>query len=189
MLELFSVPVKLLLTYGYSALFLWSILEGEIGLMLSGWLASEGAVFSYGESIAVAIAGATIGDFSLYLLGRLFSRNIGKWLQLHYRDKEREVERWVEEWGALVVVFERFIYGTHIPALLTVGMMRFGLAQFIFFDIIGIVLWAFTFVTIGFYFGHSAIHFILLAQRNILFLLFLVFLLVLYIRARKAERE
>ena len=189
MLELFAVPVKLLLTYGYSALFLWSILEGEIGLMLSGWLASEGAVFSYGGTIAVAIAGATIGDFSLYLLGRLFSRNIGKWLQSHYRDKEREVERWVEKWGALVVVFERFIYGTHIPALLTVGMMRFGLAKFIVFDIIGIALWAFTFVTIGYYFGHSAIHFILLAQKNILFLLFLFFLLALYLRARKAERE
>ena len=57
MLSLFAWPIHLLLKHGYLALFLWSVTEGEIGLMLSGWLASEGQVFTYKGIIAVAISG------------------------------------------------------------------------------------------------------------------------------------
>ncbi len=185
MLELFTFPVKLLLSHGYLALFVWSIFEGEIGLMLAGWLASEGKVFTYVHTLEVAIAGAIIGDLLLYLIGRLFAQSMERWLEERYRKKKHEVERWIQRWGSWVVVFERFIYGTHIPALITVGISGFGFFKFLIFDLVGIVLWAFTFVTIGFHFGHSAIHYILLAQKNVLLIVFLLFLLALYIKSRR----
>ena len=186
MWTLFSYPVQLLLSYGYTALFIWSIFEGELGLMLAGWLASEGRVFSYPHILAVAIVGALIGDMVLYSLGRVFGRSMEKWLLQHYREKQRKVEMWFRRWGAWVVVFERFVYGTHIPALLTVGMSGFAFPRFLLFDIIGVVLWASTFVTIGFCFGRDAIHIILFAQRNLPLVLFVIFVLIIYKKMRKS---
>jgi membrane protein DedA with SNARE-associated domain len=38
-LKLFTYPIKFLVFDGYLGLFIWSILEVEIGLILAGWLA------------------------------------------------------------------------------------------------------------------------------------------------------
>ena len=185
MLTLFSYPIHLLLQYGYQALFIWSITEGEIGLMLAGWLASEGKVFTYTGIIETAIAGAIIGDFVIFVTGRLSGRRVKKWLS-RYHDKEVWIREWFRKWGALVIVFERFVYGTHIPALLTIGISGYAFVKFLFFDIIGVILWAFTFTSIGYYFGESAIDMILFAQKNILVILFIILMLLLY---RKASQS
>jgi len=180
MFELFMFPVKILLHYGYTALFIWSIFEGEIGLILTGWLISRGEVFTFEHAVIVAISGALLGDFIVYTIGRLFGKKARKWLKVRYGKKYLSIEKWFKKWGAWVVVLERFVYGTHVPALLTVGMSGFGFFKFLFFDIIGVVLWAFTFVTIGYYFGQEAINIILFIQKNIILFLFLVFLVLLY---------
>ncbi len=187
MLEIFMFPVQLLLHYGYTALFIWSLFEGEIGLMLAGWLISQGKVFTYEHAIIVAISGAIIGDFTVFTIGKLLGKKARRWLCKRYREKQRSIEKWFKKWGAWVVVLERFIYGTHIPALLTVGMSGFGFFKFLFFDIIGVVLWAFTFVTIGYYFGQDAIQIILFVQKNILLVLFLVVLFVLYRKSKESS--
>ena len=185
MLSLFAWPIHLLLKHGYLALFLWSVTEGEIGLMLSGWLASEGQVFTYKGIIAIAISGAIIGDFTIFITGKLFGKKAKKWLS-RYKEKEEFVLAWFKKWGSLVIVFERFVYGTHIPALLTVGMSGYPFWKFMIFDIVGVVLWAFTFTSVGFYFGESAINIILFAQKNIFLVLFVILLIVLYRKGKNS---
>jgi len=187
LMTLFAYPVHLLQAYGYTALFIWSLFEGEIGLMLTGWLASHGEVFTYEHAIIVAISGAIIGDFTVFTIGKLLGKKARRWLHKRYREKQHSIEKWFKKWGAWVVVLERFIYGTHIPALLTVGMSGFGFFKFLFFDIIGVVLWAFTFVTIGYYFGQEAINVILFVQKNILLVLFLIVLVVLYRKSKEVS--
>ena len=177
--SLLLFPVKLLLTYGYTALFLWSIMEGEVGLILSGWLASEQRVFQYENIILVAIAGAFIGDLLLFLVGRIFAKRTQHWFEKHPK-KERSVMRWLGKWGALLIVFERFIYGTHIPVLLTIGMSGYSFMKFLIYDFIGIVLWSVTFVSVGYYFGQNAVNLILLIQKNILAVLFFLLLFLLF---------
>lgn len=171
--SLFSYPVQLLLGHGYLALFIWSILEGEIGLMLAGWLASEGRVFSYQGVIIVAMAGAMIGDTSVFLTGRIFKKKVARWLQ-HHPDRKKQADRYVGRYGPWVIIFERFIYGTHIPVLLSIGMTGFSFWRFFLFDMIGIVLWAFAFVSIGYRFGNEVIQLVIFAQKNLL----LVFILL-----------
>ena len=182
----FSYPVHLLLAHGYVALFIWSVLEGEIGLMLAGWLASEHLVFSYEKVILVAIAGAFLGDMFTFTFGRVFEKRALAWLQHHPKQYKR-VKMWLKRWGAIVIIFERFIYGTHIPVLLSLGMSGYSFWKFLLFDIIGIVLWAVTFVSIGYYFGRSAIDIILLVQKNIFVVLFflILFLTIFYTKQEK----
>jgi len=45
----------------------------------------------------------------------------------------------------------------HIPVLLTLGMSGYRFSTFFLFDLVGIVLWALAFVSIGFLFGHQTI--------------------------------
>ena len=186
--NLFSYPVHLLLTHGYAALFMWSVLEGEIGLMLAGWLASEHRVFTYSDVVTVAMAGAAIGDLLVFLSGRLFEKRALAWLNAH-PDKKRTAMGWLKKWGPFVIVFERFIYGTHIPVLLTIGMSGYSFLKFLFFDLVGIVLWAFTFVSIGFYFGHGAIDLILFAQKNVFVVLFFVSLFALILFSQNGDNR
>ena len=173
LLQLFSLPVFVLVKYGYLALFIWSILEGEIGLMLTGWLASRGGVFTFEGAFAVAVAGAFIGDNAVFLFGRLFERRAMAWLERSSWKKER-VLTWFQRWGSLLIVFERFIYGTHIPALLTVGMSGYPYLKFLFFDIVGIILWAAVFLSIGYHFGQQAVNLVLFIQKNFVLVLFIL---------------
>ena len=75
--NLYNAPVSgienkfiyLLKTYGYIILFAWSILEGEIGLIMAGLLAHTGDMNLY---IAVFIAGlgGFAGDQIYFYIGR-----------------------------------------------------------------------------------------------------------------------
>jgi membrane protein DedA with SNARE-associated domain len=186
--NIFSYPVHLLLMHGYAALFVWSVLEGEIGLMLAGWLASEHRVFTYSDVIMVAMAGAVLGDLLVFMAGRLFEKRALAWLDAH-PDKKRMALAWLRKWGPFVIVFERFVYGTHIPVLLTIGMSGYRFAKFLFFDILGIVLWAFTFVSIGYFFGHNAIDLILFAQKNLFVVLFFLLLFTLILFSQNGDNR
>ena len=187
-LQLFSIPVFVLMKYGYLALFLWSILEGEIGLMLTGWLASRGEVFTFEGAFAVAVAGAFLGDNAVYLFGRLFEHRAMAWLERSRWKKER-VLAWFQKWGSSLIVFERFIYGTHIPALLTVGMSGYPYWKFLLYDILGILLWASAFLSIGYHFGQKAVELILFAQKNLVLVLFVLGIFFLLFLARQEEKE
>jgi len=169
-LHLFIYPIQFLLTYGYLGLFLWSVLEGEIGLMLAGWLARHGEVFSFDKVVLVATLGALIGDTITFSIGRFFESKVKRWLDSHPTKKEKAL-RWIREYGPYVIIFERFIYGTHIPVLLLFGMSGYSYRRFYFFDIIGVTLWALTFTFIGYFFGDRAIQLILFIQKNIFTLL------------------
>jgi membrane protein DedA with SNARE-associated domain len=182
MLKLFEIPIHLLLSYGYPALFMWSILEGEVGLMLAGWLASEQKVFDYTTTIYVAIAGALVGDHLLYFFGRLFATKAKAWLD-ECGEKRVRVEGWFRRYGALLIVFERFVYGTHLPTLLSIGISEYPYWKFLRYDLLGIVLWAVTFVSIGFYVGNSAFELIVLLQKNALWVIVAIALILLYKKA------
>ncbi len=157
--------------------------------MLSGWLSSRGEVFTVEGAILTAIAGALIGDASLFLFGKLFEKRAKRWLAKE-RGREEKFSRWFNRWGAWVIIFERFIYGTHIPALLTIGVSGYSFLKFLIFDIIGIIFWSVTFVYIGYYWGESAIDFMLFIQKNLLVFISIVAVIIfIFIMKRVKEEE
>ncbi len=170
--------------FSYTVLFFWSVLEGEIGLALAGLMVKEGR-FDYPTVLAVTVSGALIGDFSLYALGRL-SKSRAEALLEKYRNRLVRIEAWFQRFGALIVVFERFIYGTHIPALLMLGVSGFSFWKFLVLDIVGVVLWALTFTILGYYFGHAVVDVLTFVQRH----LTVAFLAILFFYAIYAlQRE
>jgi len=184
-LHFFVFPLKLLITHGYLALFIWSILEGEIGLMLSGWLASKHIVFEYEKVILIAVTGAFIGDLITFSFGKLFKKEAQNWLDKHPQ-KAKIVRSFIKRWGTLVIIFERFVYGTHIPTLLTLSMGGYSFFKFLIFDILGVILWAFTFVSIGYFLGSHAIEIVVLIQKNIVVMFFILFVIFIIWLVKKS---
>ncbi|BCD67860.1 DedA family protein [Nitratiruptor sp. YY09-18] len=186
-LKLFTYPVHLLLGYGYVALFIWSVLEGEIGLMLAGWLAHKGKVFTYENIILIASIGALLGDTFTFSVGRFFKNRAQKWLNTHPQ-KKKIANRLVRKYGSLIIIFERFIYGTHIPVMLTLGMTGYSYAKFFLYEIVGVFLWAVTFTSIGYYLGDTAIQIVILLQKRLLALI-LILLFIYWIYTIFTEDE
>ncbi|MCF7844025.1 DedA family protein [Candidatus Gracilibacteria bacterium] len=137
-------------TYGYLAVFVWSIFEGETVVLLAGALSYNGYLSFY-TVIIWAFLGAAIGDFGWYLLGRYkgekifnkypkFKKFVGKPVALVNKYPER------------LAFLMRFMYGFRHVVPFSLGMSSITTGRFIFWNSLGGVCWAFVFSGIGFVF-------------------------------------
>ena len=167
--------------FSYWVLFVWSLFEGEIGLALGGFLSKEGDLL-FSKVVIIAILGAFISDISIFLIGKYANTKIEKWLK-NYKNRLRLIKIWFKKNVIWLILFERFIYGTHIPSLLFIGMSGYSFWKFLIFDIIGIIMWAITFTTLGYYFGERVIDVIMLLQQHLSILFIMLFLgLIIFIQ-------
>ncbi len=162
----------------YPVLFVWSILEGEIGLTLGGLLAKEG-VLRFEYVVAIATAGAFIGDLSVFFVGRFFSKKVDIW----FADKKEQIDAVrsaFARYGSWLIFFERYLYGAHIPTLLIIGSSKYSFLKFLLLDIIAVFIWALTFVTLGYTFDKEFIALLnLISKYMSAFIILLLFLFVL----------
>ena len=173
--------MNILLTYGYLGLFIWSILEGEFGFMFAGILIKHG-YFSFEKVFFIALSGAVIGDSVSFFIGR-FSKKIAQKILKKYEKILNSIENWIKTYGSLVIIFERYLYGTHIPTMILLGMSGFSFKKFLFFEIIGVSIWALTYILIGYFLGDYAISLFNLIVQNFSFfivLFFIVYFLIKY---------
>lgn len=169
--------------FSYTVLFIWSVFEGEIGLTLAGMMSKNGS-FDFFRVLFIAISGALIGDISLFLLGRFASKKVELWLE-QYAERLSKIKHWFKHNAAWLIIFERFVYGTHIPALLFIGMSRYSFVKFLFFELLGVSLWAFTFISMGYIFANNIIDIVLVVQRHVsLFLLFVLLFVILLVQKK-----
>jgi membrane protein DedA with SNARE-associated domain len=125
--------------------------------------------------------GALIGDTITFTIGRFFKKFALSWLNKH-PDKKKLAENLIRQYGAFVIIFERFIYGTHIPVMLIFGMIGYSYIKFFIYEIIGTFLWAITFTSIGYFFGKKAIEFMIVIQKDLVGFLFLILIIILFIK-------
>lgn len=162
----------------YPILFIWSILEGEIGLTLGGLLAKKG-VLRFEYVVAIATAGAFIGDLSVFLIGRFFSKKVDVWFASK-KEQVKSIQNAFAKYGSWLIFFERYLYGAHIPTLLIIGSSKYSFLKFLVLDIIAVFIWATTFVTLGYLFDKEFIALLnLISKYMSAFIILLVFILVL----------
>ena len=143
---------QLIASYGYYAVFLGALLEGETLVVMAGFAAHRGYL-ELPWVMACAGAGGFLGDQFYFYLGRRhgdFVRN-----RIHFLEQHTgRVNRLLARYGVLVIVLMRFVYGRIVgPALL--GMSEVAAWRFALFNFCGAVLWAALIGGIGFLFGRS----------------------------------
>ncbi len=156
---------QLIKTAGYPLLFVLVMSEssgvpipGETALIAAAVLASQGKL-EIVLVIAIAAAGAIVGDNIGYVIGR----NGGRWLlerpgAFHRQRQEvlRVGEPFFETHGPKAVFFGRFLLGLRIWASWLAGATRMRWRSFALWNAIGGISWACTIGLLAYLLGSSA---------------------------------
>lgn len=144
----------LIASYGYTALAVGALLEGETILMVAGFAAHRGYLDIYAV-IGLAAACGFFGDQVFFWLGR---RHGAAMLQ-HWPSVSRQadrVHRLIERYHAPVIIGVRFAYGLRIAGPILIGMSTISSLRFAALNGLGAILWATLFVSVGWVFGQAA---------------------------------
>ncbi|MDX6021841.1 DedA family protein [Scandinavium sp. V105_16] len=139
---------NLISQYGYAALIVGSMAEGETVTLLGGVAAHQGLLRFWLVVASVALGGM-IGDQVLYLLGRRFGGRLLKRFSRHQK-KIRKAQRLIQEHPWLFVIGSRFMYGFRIIGPILIGASRLSPKIFLPLNIVGAIVWALLFTTLGY---------------------------------------
>lgn len=156
----------------YVILFL--IIFAETGLVVTPFLPGDSLLFALGAFTTVehglnlwillgslTIAGI-IGDTVNYHIGKyLGPRAFEKYPRIFRPEYLAQTQGFYERWGAFTIVAARFapIVRTFAPFVAGIGGMNYR--KFIVYNIFGAILWVFTFILAGHFFGNLPV-----VQRN-----------------------
>lgn len=134
---------------------LFPLVPSETSVILAGVLAASGDLI-LGLVIAVAAAGAIVGDNTAYAVGRTFGHRI---VARFFKGERRKNIDWAEEQvktrGGYLILVGRFIPGGRTAVTLACGLLEMPWRRFIRFDVAAGLLWASYAALLG-YFGGRA---------------------------------
>ncbi|ECG0679841.1 DedA family protein [Salmonella enterica subsp. salamae] len=134
--------------YGYAALVIGSMAEGETVTLLGGVAAHQGLLKFPLVAAAVALGGM-MGDQLLYLLGRCYGGKILRRFP-RYHTKIRHAQKMLQRHPYLFVIGTRFMYGFRVVGPLLIGASRLPPKIFLPLNIVGALIWALLFTTLGY---------------------------------------
>jgi len=147
-----SLP-QLLTEYGYWAVWVGSLLEGETILLLAGFAASQGYL-SLPWVMVVAFFGGTLGDQVFFWIGRRWGVGLLRRFP-RLRSAVRDVRAMLLRYHAGLIVGVRFMYGLRIFGPVAIGMSDVPPRRFLGFNMLGAAIWAALIPTVGYVFGSS----------------------------------
>ncbi len=155
--------------YGYIAVFIGALIEGETILVMAGYLAHEGYL-NLAVVMVVAAFGGFIGDQFFFTLGRFRGREILARLP-SLKARAARVERLVHRYQNWLIILIRFMYGLRVAGPIFLGMARVSPVRFAVVNFLGAMVWAVLIGGAGFLFGQAVGLFLHDAQRYEAFLL------------------
>ncbi len=140
-------------SYGYWAVLVGTLLEGETILILGGFAAYQGYlelpwVILYGS------LGAFCGDQIFFLLGRRYSgRILARFPSWRTRVDRAHVK--LERFHTSLIMIYRFMYGFRSVTPFVIGTSHIPAKKFVLLNILAVLLWAFLVGTGGYVFGNA----------------------------------
>lgn len=141
----------ILATYGYPALFLGTLFEGETPLIIASFLAHRGYL-KLSWVIVVAFSGTLIADQFFFQLGRHKGPALLKRKQKWQANVDR-VNRLLGKYQTVLVLGFRFVYGLRTLTPFMIGMSGFNQKRFLILNAIGAIIWTVSFAYAGYSLG------------------------------------
>lgn len=138
-------------SWGYFAVFIGTLLEGETILIAAGFAAHRG-LLDWPVVVLVVTAGGTLGDQLAFLLGRWKGAALIERFPALAQRKPR-VDAILARHDALSIISVRFLYGLRIAGPVILGSGRVPLLRFAVLNLIGAALWAVLVSGAGYVFG------------------------------------
>jgi membrane protein DedA with SNARE-associated domain len=144
---------QLLSEYGYLAVFIGCLLEGETILLLAGFAAHQGYL-SLWTTLWIAFIGATIGDQCFFWIGRRWGQELLQRIPKAATRVQR-VKTLLQRHHALIIVGIRFMYGLRILGPIVIGASDVPVWRLATFNVLGAAIWAPLIGGLGYAFGHA----------------------------------
>ena len=137
--------------YGYIILFLWSIIEGEMGLIMGGILSHTGDL-QYAVTVFVAGLGGCTGDQIYFDIGRFNKGYIQR--KLHKQRRKFAIAHLLlKKYGWPIIFLQRYMYGLRTVIPMSIGITKYSGKKFAFINLLSAWAWAFITVTPAYYYG------------------------------------
>lgn len=144
---------EIISTYGYLAVVLGTMVEGEVVLVIAGFLAHQGYMHIEGVMLC-AFLGSLTGDQCFFLLGRNkgaeFLARRPKW-----QARTERIQARLHRHKRTVMLGFRFMYGLRCVVPFMLGSSGFPLRMFIVYNAIGAAAWAVVVGFGGYFFGYA----------------------------------
>ena len=138
-------------SYGYLAVFIGTLLEGETVLVAAGFAAHRG-LLSWPDVVLTAIIGAILGDQLAFLLGRWKGHALLERFPKLARHQPR-IHHLLERYDVAFILSIRFLYGLRIAGPILLGSSRLPALRFFVLNVVGAVLWTVAITGLGYFFG------------------------------------
>jgi len=137
----------------YLIVLAWTFLEGETVVLFAAFAAARGLLNPW-VLLVVAWLGSFNGDQCYFWVGRRY----GAWLIGRFPRWRRGVDlalHWLERYDAGFILSFRFIYGVRNFSSFALGLSAVRWERFLKLNLLAALLWASSFVAVGFFLGHA----------------------------------
>jgi len=148
--------IRLLTEHGYPILFIWSMMEGEIGLVMAGLLAHTGHMNVF-LAIFVAGVGGFIGDQFWFYVGRYNKKYTLNYFRSHRR-KVALAHLLLKKHGWPIIFVQRYLYGLRTIIPMAIGTTRYDRKSFAFINLISAFIWAAVTILLTYFLGDPILH-------------------------------
>ncbi len=150
--EVYGWLVNFVQDWGYVAVFLGSLIEGESVIFIAGFFAHEG-ILSLPKIILVSFIGTLFADQLLYHVGRHYGNHvIDRFPSLKPRaDKAFALLR---RYDNIFILSFRFIWGIRIISPIIIGSSGIGFKRFLILNFIAAIIWSVGSCVAAYYFAH-----------------------------------
>jgi membrane-associated protein len=150
-------------SHGYWTLAITLLLEnagiplpGESVLLFASFLAHENHELNLGLIMVVATVACTLGDNLGYWIGFRGGRTLLDRHRSFFHISDRIMQRGeklFEDYGAVTILFARFVFGMRVIAGPMAGVLRMPWRKFAVYNFLGAAAWVATISTVGYMLG------------------------------------
>lgn len=184
---------ELIATYGYLAVLVITFIEGETIVILAG-IAAHLGYLDVNLVALTALAGSFAGDQLWFYIGRHWGPKIIA-RRLSWQEGAQKVYKHLYRHQYWLILTFRFYYGLRNVTPFVVGSAGIPRLRFFTLNLIGAIVWAFTFAYTGYFVGEAFKYFMEDYHRYALYVLGglvalgLAIWILKTVRARRKARE
>lgn len=150
--------------YGYPILFLWSILEGELGLIMGGIMSHTGDMNLF-MAIFVAGLGGFAGDQIYFYIGRFNKGLIQR--KLHKQRRKFAIAHLLlKKYGWTIIFAQRYMYGLRTVIPMSIGITKYPGKQFAIINLLSAWVWAAITITPSYFLGAQILELLAYAKAH-----------------------
>lgn len=148
-----SFAEDVIINYGYYAVFFFACIEGEVALLVAGFLCSVGYL-NLQKVILTAFFGTMIFEQCIFFVGRLFGdRIMGRFPKL--QASADKAFCFLKKYDILFIFSFRFVYGIRNVSPIVIGMSGISPLKFSSCNIPASLIWASSVAYAGYIFSDT----------------------------------